>query len=126
MAILCERLAERFCITLPGIGELGRIKSRLHSVFYEFHLNSRRYPAKTTLQRYPSSSMLFPHYTVLQIDKRAVLTDGSAHKGNTEEEKKGHVVLKFKNDVNSRVRPRSPFIHVILTLKSQSQEIVKR
>jgi hypothetical protein len=47
-----------------------------------------------------SSSMLLRHYTVSQIDKRAVLTDGSVHEGNTEKEKKGHVVLKFKNDVN--------------------------
>jgi hypothetical protein len=44
--------------------------------------------------------MLFPHYTVSQIDKRAVLTDGSAHEGKTEKEKKGHVVLKFKDDVH--------------------------
>jgi hypothetical protein len=34
------------------------------------------------------------------MEKRAVLKDGSAHEGNTEKEKKGHVVIKFKDDVN--------------------------
>jgi hypothetical protein len=74
--------------------------TRYHIVCYEFHLNSRSNPAKTTLQRYPSSYMVFRRYTVSQMEKRAVLKDGSAHEGNTEKEKKGHVVIKFKDDVN--------------------------
>ncbi len=57
-----------------------RMTSRLHNVCYEYQLNSRSNPAKTTLQRYPSSSTLLRHYTVSQIDKRVVLTDGSAHR----------------------------------------------